>query len=77
MKVSLAFVHVTKLKDHVTLNFNNTSTAAVFVDSEKAFDTTWHHGLLHKLLKLHFLANVIQVISSLLAKRKFRVTVEG
>jgi hypothetical protein len=28
--------------DHVTLNINNsTSTAAVFLDIEKGFDTTW------------------------------------
>jgi hypothetical protein len=26
--------------EHVTLNFNNMSTAAVFLDIEKAFDTT-------------------------------------
>jgi hypothetical protein len=30
-----------KLADHVTLNFNNNmSTAAAFLDTEKAFDTT-------------------------------------
>jgi hypothetical protein len=30
-----------RLMDHVTLNFNNNmTTAAVFLDSEKAFDTT-------------------------------------
>jgi hypothetical protein len=39
-----------RLTDHVTLNFNNNmSTAAVFLDIEKAFDTTWHRGLLYKL----------------------------
>jgi hypothetical protein len=32
-----------RLADHVTLNFNNNmSTAAVILDIEKAFDTTWH-----------------------------------
>jgi hypothetical protein len=36
-----------RLADHVTLNFNNKmSMAAVFLDIEKAFDTTWHSGLL-------------------------------
>jgi hypothetical protein len=38
-----------RLTDHVTLNFNNNmSTAAVFFDIEKTFDTTWHLGLLYK-----------------------------
>jgi hypothetical protein len=37
-----------RLTDHVTLNFNNKiSTAAVFLDIEKAFDTTWHTGLIY------------------------------
>jgi hypothetical protein len=27
---------------------NNISTAAVFMDIEKAFDTTWHSGFLFK-----------------------------
>jgi hypothetical protein len=36
--------------NHMTLNINNNmSTAAVFLDIEKAFDTTWHLGLLYKL----------------------------
>jgi hypothetical protein len=39
-----------RLKDHITLNFNNnTSMTAVFLDIMKAFDTTWHSGLLYKL----------------------------
>jgi hypothetical protein len=29
-----------RLMDHMTLNFNNMSTAAVFLDIEKAFDAT-------------------------------------
>jgi hypothetical protein len=50
--------------DHVTFNFNNNmSTAVVFLDIEKAFDTTWHLGLLYKLAKF--------------SQRKSRVSVEG
>jgi hypothetical protein len=67
-----------RLVDHVTLNFNNNmSTAAVFLDIEKALDTTWHPGLLYKLSNLNFSANVIKLISSFLSNRKFRVWVEG
>jgi hypothetical protein len=43
-----------RLTDHMTLNFKNSlATAAVFLDIEKAFDTTWHLGLLYKLLKIN------------------------
>jgi hypothetical protein len=39
-----------RLTNHVTLIFNNNmSTAAVFSDIEKVFDTIWHAGLLYKL----------------------------
>jgi hypothetical protein len=63
-----------KLTDLVTLNFNNKmSTAAVFLDIEKAFDTTWHSGLLYKLPKLEFSTSLIKLIGSFLSQRKFRV----
>jgi hypothetical protein len=52
-------------------------TAAVFLDMEKAFDTTWHPDFLYKLLKLEFSAGVIKLISSFLSNRKFRASVEG
>jgi hypothetical protein len=53
------------------------STAAVFLDIEKAFNTTWHPGLLYKLAKLQFSNSLIKLISSFLSQRKFRVSVEG
>jgi hypothetical protein len=38
----------TRLAYHITLNFNNNmSTAAAFLNIEKAFDITWHSGLLY------------------------------
>jgi hypothetical protein len=42
------------------------STAAVFLGIEKAFDTTWHTGLLYKLSKLNFSTRIIQLIGSFL-----------
>jgi hypothetical protein len=67
-----------RLADHVTLNFSDDmSTAAVFLDIEKAFDTTWHHGLLYKLSDLHFSPSLIKLINSFLSYRKFRVKAEG
>jgi hypothetical protein len=46
-------------------------TAAVFLDNEKAFDTTWHTGLLYKLSKFHFSSILIKFISSFLSNRTF------
>jgi hypothetical protein len=53
------------------------STAAVFLDIEKAFDITWHPGLLYKLSELEFPTSFIKLISLFLSQRKFRVSVEG
>jgi hypothetical protein len=49
----------------------------VFLDIEKAFDTTWHTGLLYKLTKLNFSTRMTKLINSFLFLRKFRVSVEG
>jgi retron-type reverse transcriptase len=51
--------------------------APVFLDIEKAFDTTWHSGLLYKLSNLEFSKSLIKLIGSFLSQRKFSVSVEG
>jgi hypothetical protein len=61
-----------RLADHVTINFDNKmSTAAVFLDIEKAFDTTSHAGLLYKLTKLNFSTRITKLVNSFLFQRKF------
>jgi hypothetical protein len=50
--------------------------AAVFLDIEKAFNTTWYSGLLYKLSELGFLTSHIKLIASFLTDRKFKVLVE-
>jgi hypothetical protein len=50
---------------------------AVFLDIEKASDSTCYHGLLYKLPKLEFLTHAIKLISSFLSQQKFRVYVES
>jgi hypothetical protein len=68
-----------RLMDHVTLNFNdNLSTAAVFLDIKKAFDITWHPGLLYRLLKLNFSVPTVKLISSffLTGNLKFQLKVK-
>jgi hypothetical protein len=50
------------------------STTAVFLDVEKAFDTTWHNGLLYilyKLSEINFSASLFKLVSSFLSNRKF------
>jgi hypothetical protein len=37
------------------------SMAAVFLDVEKAFDTTWHLGLLYELSTLQFSISLIKL----------------
>jgi hypothetical protein len=52
-----------RLADHVTLYFNNNmSTAAVSLDYEKAFYTTWQPGLLYKLPKLQFSTSFFKLV---------------
>jgi hypothetical protein len=53
------------------------STAAVFFDIEKAFDKTWHLGLLYKLSELKISTSIIKLINFFLSQRIFRVSVEG
>jgi hypothetical protein len=76
MHVNMDSVYVTtlicmRLTDHVTLNFNYMSMAAVFLDIGKAFDTTWHTGLLYKLSELEFSTSLIKLIISFLSEGKF------
>jgi hypothetical protein len=67
-----------RLMDHMTLNFNNNmSMTAMFSDIKKAFDTTWHSGLLYKLAKLEFSTNLIKLISSFLSQCSVSVLVQG
>jgi hypothetical protein len=53
------------------------STAAVFLYIKKAFDKTWHPGLLYKVSELKFSISFIKLIASFLTNRKFKVSVEG
>jgi hypothetical protein len=59
-----------RLTDNVMLNYNNKmSTAAVFLDIERAFDTTWYSGLLYKLSKLEFSTDLIKLLGEILTPR--------
>jgi hypothetical protein len=67
-----------RLAGHITLNLkNNMSRVAVFSYIEKAFDRTWHSGLLYKLSEIQFSTSVIKLIDSFLTDRKFKFSLEG
>jgi hypothetical protein len=55
---------------------NNMSTAAVFLEIQKAFDTTIHSGLLHKLSELEYSTCLIMLSSSFLTNGKLEVLVQ-
>jgi hypothetical protein len=84
MQVSLVSLHVTA-RHYNVWGYRTTwpyiltimSTTTVFLDSEKAFDTTWQLGLLYKLSKLQFSTSLIKLIGSFVSQRKFRVSVES
>jgi hypothetical protein len=66
-----------RLRSQVTLNINNNkSMEAVFLDTEKAFDITWHPGL-YKLHKIKVSTNFIKLVSFFLSERKFTVPARG
>lgn len=63
-----------RLVDHITTQFNNkSSTAAVFLDIEKAFDRTWHPGLICKLESTGIPPYLLLLLNSYLKNRTFRV----
>jgi hypothetical protein len=49
----------------------------VFLDIEKAFDATWHYGVLYKLSEVGFSTSLIKLIASFLADEEFKILVEG
>jgi hypothetical protein len=66
-----------RLTDYITQNFNNNmSTAAVFVDIEKAIDTTLHSGLLYKLSELEFSIGFSKLLTSFITNTEFKVSIE-
>lgn len=53
------------------------STGMVLFDGEKAFDTVWHDGLVHKLRVFGFPMYLIKLIASFLVGRKYRVGIKN
>lgn len=71
-------LQLTKLMDQISENLNqNIQTAAIFLDVEKAFDSVWHDGLLHKMMSTNIPLQLIKITESFLSERTFSVKIEN
>lgn len=68
---------LTRVAEHVTHKLNlGQSTGMILLDIEKAFDSVWHNGLLHKLIKMEVPMQLVKLIQSYLSDRTFFVKID-
>lgn len=66
-----------RVVNHIKNGFKlKKSTGLVVLDVEKAFDSIWHNGLIHKLKVLDIPDNLIKLIQSFLFNRSFFVKIK-
>ena len=67
-----------RLAETISTGFNNQqSTVAIFLDIHKAYDSTWHQGLLYKLRTLQFSLPIQRILVSYLDHHTFQVREEN
>ena len=65
-----------KLSNEIQLGFaNSKQTIGVFFDMEKAYDTTWRHGVIKKFYKMGVRGKMLRFLNSFLSNRYFKVRV--
>lgn len=65
-----------RLSRHIRDGFSaGKSTGVITFDIEKAFDSVWHNGLLHKMFVMKYPFYLIKIIQSYLNSRSFYVSV--
>jgi len=68
--------HLVRLETFIRNGFiNKQHVVSVFFDLEKAYDTTWKHGILKDLYDMGFRGRMPNFIHAFLQSRKFRVRV--
>ena len=69
-----ALTHVT---NYIKGGFDSKkSTAVLSFDIEKAFDRTWHNGLIYKMIKSQFPENIIKITNCFIKDRQFKVKIK-
>lgn len=53
------------------------STGVVLLDIEKAFDSIWHDGLIHKLIKMKLPTYLVRLINAFIRNRQYAVHVNN
>ena len=67
-----------RLAETISTGFiNRESTVAIFLDIHKAYDSTWHQGLLYKLRTFQFSLPIQRILASYLDHRTFQVREEN
>lgn len=65
---------IKRIANHVKISFENRkSTGLILLDIEKAFDSIWHDGLIHKLNRFNFPLYLVKLIKSFLTNRYYNV----
>ena len=66
------------VSDRILRDFKRSRAAqTVALDISKAFDRTWHAGLLHKLKSYGISGQILGLISSFLSNRWLRLVLDG
>lgn len=69
---------IMRIVENISFGFNmNKSTAMLLLDLRKAFDTVWHDGLVHKLIKYKYPNYLVKLIYSYLRNRSAFVTLHS
>lgn len=69
---------VVRIVNDITTNYNKDKvTVMTLLDIQKAFDTVWITGLLHKLITMDFPPNLIKLIHTYLTNRQFSVKINN
>jgi hypothetical protein len=65
-----------RISDHISNGYNlHKHTGMVSLDIEKAYDTVWINGLLHKLISFNLPAYLIYILKAFLTDRSFTVRI--